>query len=299
MASNSDWAGGLTAVRRFGFGARSGSLAEAARDPRGFVRADLAKTDATLLDAGLLSGADALARLFDEQERIKAERARTASAEATDRAMSATPGGAAVVPAPRTMEAAVPKPAEPSLEQKIFRAEAAARLRAQIEAEVGFVERLVAFWSNHFAISVAKDQFLRVTAGAFEREAIRPHVLGRFADMLVAVERHPAMLNYLDNRQSIGPGSKVGRDEGKGLNENLAREILELHTLGVGGGYDQADVTSFARVLTGWTVGGRGAKPGTVGAFVFHAGAHEPGRQTILGRAYAEAGEAQGLAVLA
>lgn len=303
MSTNPDWAGALTAVRRFGLGARPGSLAEAARDPRGFVRADLARSDASLPDADLPSSAEALARLFDDQKRVEEERRRAASPPASDPAMapppSAPPRAMAGVAEPAAMEAAKPKPAEPSLEQKIFRAEAAARLRAQIEAEVGFVERLVAFWSNHFAVSVAKGQFVRVTAGAFEREAIRPHVLGRFADMLVAVERHPAMLNYLDNQQSIGPGSKVGRKKGKGLNENLAREILELHTLGVAGGYDQADVTSFARVLTGWTVGGRAAKPGTVGAFVFHAGAHEPGSQTVLGRAHAEAGEAQGLAVLA
>ncbi|TGT56722.1 DUF1800 family protein, partial [Mesorhizobium sp. M2E.F.Ca.ET.166.01.1.1] len=109
-----------------------------------------------------------------------------------------------------------------------------------------FVERLVGFWSNHFCVSVAKGQIVRACAGAFEREAIRPFVLGRFADMLLAVEHHPAMLVYLDNQQSIGPDSRAGKRRGRGLNENLAREILELHTLGVDGGYSQADVTSFA-----------------------------------------------------
>ena len=95
---------------------------------------------------------------------------------------------------------------------------------------------------------------MRPIAGAFEREAIRAHVLGRFADMLQAVETHPAMLIYLDNARSIGPNSQAGKNRGRGLNENLAREILELHTLGVRTVYTQDDVTSFAKVITGWTV---------------------------------------------
>ena len=110
------------------------------------------------------------------------------------------------------------------------------------------------FWSNHFCVSVAKGP-VRGLAGAYEREAIRPHVLGRFADMLRAVEQHPAMLIYLDNQVSTGPNSRAGRKGARGLNENLAREILELHTLGVDGGYTQQDVTNLARVITGWSVG--------------------------------------------
>lgn len=149
-------------------------------------------------------------------------------------------------------------------------------------------------------------------SGSLEFEAIRPHVLGRFADMLGAVERHPAMLLYLDQAVSIGPNSPVGQRiaaRGKrkaGLNENLAREILELHTLGVRTGYSQADVTEFARALTGWTVSGIGRSPageraqadGPPGSFVFAANVHEPGERTILGKRYAPAGEAQAQAVL-
>src|SRR5208337_2316265 len=138
------------------------------------------------------------------------------------------------------------KPKEPNAEQRIFREEAMARFLAQISARSGLIERLVAFWSNHFAVSVAKGGFVRASAGAFEREAIRPHVLGKFADLLIAVDQHPAMIFFLDNQRSIGPGSHAGRLDGKGLNENLAREILELHTLGVDGGYSQADVTTLA-----------------------------------------------------
>jgi uncharacterized protein (DUF1800 family) len=143
-----------------------------------------------------------------------------------------------------------PQPPQTPLPQQIFQNEAAARYEAAVGADIGFVERLVWFWSNHFCISADKDIAM---VGAYEREAIRAHVLGRFADMLVAVESHPAMLYYLDNVRSMGANSVAGINGDKGLNENLAREILELHTLGVRSGYSQADVTSFANVLTGWT----------------------------------------------
>ena len=122
------------------------------------------------------------------------------------------------------------------LPQQIYLAEAKARYDAALNADIGFVERLVWFWSNHFCVSADKGP-TRPICGAYEREAIRPHVLGRFADMLLAVETHPAMLLYLDNARSIGPDSIAGIRRGKGLNENLAREILELHTLGVRTGY--------------------------------------------------------------
>ena len=142
------------------------------------------------------------------------------------------------------------QPAAPPLPQQLFQDEAKARFDAALGADIGFVERLVWFWSNHFCISA--DKIVEM-AGPFEREAIRPHVLGRFADLLLAVESHPGMLFYLDNVQSMGANSTAGINRDKGLNENLAREILELHTLGVRSGYTQADVTSFANVITGWT----------------------------------------------
>ena len=144
-------------------------------------------------------------------------------------------------------------------------------------ADCGFTERLVAFWSNHFCISANKGGLARMWAGSFEREAIRPHVLGRFGDMLKAVEQHPAMLFFLDNQQSLGPDSRAGQNRKRGLNENLAREIMELHTLGVGGGYSQDDVTSLARIITGWTFAGRQGQLGAPGSFVFNANAHQPG----------------------
>jgi uncharacterized protein (DUF1800 family) len=133
-----------------------------------------------------------------------------------------------------------------------------------------------------------------------EREAIRPHVLGRFSDLLLAAEQHPAMLLYLDNQQSIGPNSAAARlanRRGKdiGLNENLGREILELHTLGVGA-YTQADVRALATLITGWSIGGntgrlRGGEPG---AFFFREALHEPGDVTLLGKRYPAGGVDQG-----
>ncbi len=156
--------------------------------------------------------------------------------------------------------------------------------RAATAADIGFVERLVWFWSNHFCISA--DNIIAMV-GPYEREAIRPHVLGRFADLLFAAESHPAMLFYLDNVQSMGVDSIAGINRDKGLNENLAREILELHTLGVRSGYSQTDVASFAKVLTGWTWIAP-IEPAHGGEFIFAKRLHEPGEQIVLGKRYAE-----------
>ena len=166
------------------------------------------------------------------------------------------------------MKSAAPAAARdpgPAIPQEIFLEEAKARTKAAAGADIGFAERLVWFWSNHFCVSASKGGNVLQLAGAYEREAIRPHALGRFEDMLVAVETHPAMLLYLDNARSIGPNSPAGQRGGKGLNENLAREILELHTLGVRTVYSQADVTRFADVITGWTVGAAAARAAACG----------------------------------
>ena len=195
--------------------------------------------------------------------------------------------------------AAKPPPQPLNIIQKTYRAEALARLQRAVIADCGITERLVAFWSNHFCISANKGELARIWAGSFEREAIRPHVLGRFSDMLKAVEQHPAMLFFLDNQQSLGPDSRAGQNRKRGLNENLAREIMELHTLGVGSGYSQEDVTSLARIITGWTFAGRQGQLGTPGGFIFNANAHQPGPQQLLGKIYEDDGVAQGEAALA
>lgn len=262
----------LVALHRFGLGARPGDWVHVAADPRGFVRQQL-RPAAALLDGPALQSGDAAYRANRAAERQRDK----------DRAAK-TP--------------ARPGPQPPAIEDKLFRAEIAARFNRTATVEGGLLERLVLFWSNHFAVSIAKGNHLKVLTGPYEREAIRPHVLGRFADMLRAVETHPAMLFYLDNNQSIGPQSRNGLTSHRGLNENLAREILELHTLGVGGGYSQADVTRLARVLTGWTVIWPDDDAIYGGHFTFAVSHHEPGSQTVLGRAYPQEDAGQGLAVL-
>ena len=196
------------------------------------------------------------------------------------------------------------KDALKSLDLKdIALSEMAARMEAAIVSDTPFRERMVAFWSNHFTVSSTRFP-LAVLAGAYEREAIRPYVFGRFEDMVLAVVHHPAMLQYLDNATSIGPHSPAGQRSRRGLNENLAREVLELHTLGVGGGYTQTDVTEFAKILTGWSHGGlrtrkaiRVAGP-IHGHFEFLPLAHEPGPKMLLGRRYEQDGEREGIAAL-
>jgi uncharacterized protein (DUF1800 family) len=188
--------------------------------------------------------------------------------------------------------------------------ESVAALTTRVTTERPFVERLVAFWSNHLCVSTAAKVLVVPLAGGYEREAIRPHVLGRFEDMVLASAQHPAMLVYLDNFQSIGPGSRGAlRGRGRrGLNENYARELLELHTLGVNGGYSQQDVLELAKILTGWTVNGlQNGGPGLRGSaqarqaeigFAFQESLHEPGARTVLGVKYADTGAAQGERVI-
>ncbi|MBV9394568.1 MAG: DUF1800 family protein [Methylobacteriaceae bacterium] len=298
---------GFIALNRFGLGSRrDGDLAAAAADPRGFLRAELAKPGVALLEGENLPHTPVLLRsLYDQNERNRVARLSNEMAEAARAevgpmpiALSMTEAGEAGAPA--AMPPEKPKePPKPPLQQQVFRTETIARLQRVISARPGFVERLVAFWTNHFCVSAVKGPFVRISAGAFERDAIRPYVLGRFRDMLQAVESHPAMLFYLDNQFSIGPNSTVGQRIGRGLNENLAREILELHTLGVNGGYSQADVTALARIITGWTFAGRVSQLGEPGTFVFNANAHEPGSQTVLGRPYDQEDVGKGRAALA
>ena len=197
--------------------------------------------------------------------------------------------------------------------RRIARQEGAASLRARVISTRPFAERLAAFWSNHLCVSVPAKPPIAALAGLYERQVIRPHVFGRFEDMVLASARHPAMLVYLDNVVSMGPNSTAARGlarrgRERGLNENYARELLELHTLGVDGGYGQADVEALASILTGWTVTGfgfadrlvrgrerqrAGAADGGV-AFAFREALHEPGDKTLLGVRYREAGEDEG-----
>jgi uncharacterized protein (DUF1800 family) len=320
-------------------GGASGDLVNAASDPRGFVKADMSRPNGALLEMpGLLSTPALGQAVFAYQAEVKLARETAAKAPASEtnpappaadanaprRGLSLNSAAADISGRPPAMQppekgaagaamqspdAMQPNAAQPNAPrpppqplnviQKTYRAEALARLQRAVIADCGFTERLVAFWSNHFCISANKGELARMWAGSFEREAIRPHVLGRFADMLKAVEQHPAMLFFLDNQQSLGPDSRAAQNRKRGLNENLAREIMELHTLGVGGGYSQDDVTSLARIITGWTFAGRQGQLGAPGSFVFNANAHQPGAQRLLGKVYDNNGVAQGEAALA
>ena len=305
------------ALHRFGFGPRIGSIAAIASDPRGALLAELDRPGiGRISDPDLLSGGEAARAAFHFRQEKRAQRlAERAEREMEKQAASTPPqpgAGAAATPpdaagagmannmagAPENSMAPKPKrDPGPGIPQQLYLEEAKARIDAALGAELGLVERLVWFWSNHFCVSADKGG-VRPLCGAYEREAIRAHVLGRFADMLLAVESHPAMLVYLDNARSIGPDSIAGRNRGKGLNENLAREILELHTLGVRTGYTQDDVTSFAKVITGWTVFPPKQNPERGGEFVFNTRMHEPGPQRVAGKSYADTGIEQGRAVL-
>jgi uncharacterized protein (DUF1800 family) len=295
-------AGGI-GLHRFGLGWRAGQPDDLRIHARDVLLAEIAAGPPPQPVGTTYSGAaeiGAALYAFEDAEKIAREAKRAAGQAAP------APGlqGPAAAPNPipqgqnQMAQPAARAPNEPALPYRTYRDEARARIELALLPDGGFAERLVQFWSNHFCISATKSNMTRIMAGAHEREAIRPHVFGRFSEMLVAAESHPAMLDFLDNRLSIGPGSPAGKRRGRGLNENLAREILELHTLGVSGGYAQADVTSLARIITGWTVVGREGVLGFPGSFAFNAGLHEPGAQPLLGKNYDQPGKAQGIAAL-
>ncbi len=303
----------LRALNGFGLGARAGERKRLG-DARGWLRAQL-QGNSPILQAPAEGSADAIA------DAVRAFRSIGQAVE--QQGPSTAPGAAAEARQQARQQAR-------RALVGIVAAESRAALTERVITERPFVERLVAFWSNHLCVSVGAKILVAPFAGSYEREVIRPHVLGRFEDMLLASATHPAMLVYLDNFQSIGPRSRGGlagrgRGQSRGLNENYARELLELHTLGVDGGYTQQDVQELAKVLTGWTVGGlgraraqqmaprRGRGPldpargrampaqadtdGRIG-FAFQEILHEPGSKTVLGTRYAEAGVEEGERVI-
>ena len=278
----------IIAVNRFGLGAAPGELAAAAADPRSWLTKQIKDDALPIPEFGTLASSG---------EGLKAYPRWIASLGTARNAMSGGSGAAS-----RTVEGTFREQLGP-----IMQAEVSAWLAAAASTPTPFRERLVWFWSNHFTVS-AEKALVFALVGSFEREAIRPHVGGHFADMLLAASRHPAMILYLDNHLSVrkgwrARGLRASRSTAfpapRDLNENLAREILELHSLGVNGGYTQADVTEFARVLTGWTVRPtmfdlNEVSPG----FVFDPERHEPGPRHLLGNRYPQEGMAQGEAVL-
>ncbi|MGS0984651.1 DUF1800 domain-containing protein [Burkholderia glumae] len=287
------------ALNRFGLGARADEPVPT--DPAGWLIDLFSRYEPRPAAWADTPGAVALATHFGDQR----SQLRAGASSPPAAALPAASAGSPTASAAALRQAVNQTIRRESME--VYRDAVDARVASALVTPAPFVERLVHFWANHFAVSIDKGQVAGL-AGAFEMEAIRPHVLGRFEDLLVAVERHPAMQLFLDQTRSVGPDSRAAlradaRDPAhrRGLNENLAREIMELHTLGARSGYTQADVTEFARALTGWSVAGtRGPQPGNAppGAFVFRAAQHEPGARTVLGRRYDQENEAQALAIL-
>lgn len=255
------------AAHRFGFAETS--LAAVRGDPRGWVLAQL-REPAALDEAGLVDGARA-----GELTRHVLRRVLSAPTTAPGMASSGAADDAA---RQRDPDRARLRSANLEAAQR--------RWQHVIATPTPVAERWTLFWSNHFCVAATKGTTLGLVA-PHEREAIRPHAFGRFRDLLRAATLHPAMLLYLDNAQSIGPNSRAGQRRERGLNENLARELLELHTLGVDGGYTQADVTSLAKLLTGWTVSREGPL-----AVEFRRVIHEPGDKHVLGHRYREGTQA-------
>ena len=288
------------AENRFGLGVRGNTPAPGG-DPRGWAEAQLGHFDPHV--AGLPNSRSVALELADYlQEKTLARRAAQAGPKPVESMMTAAAMPNKALRTPEVKAAA-------QAGREAYATLVGARINNALVTPTPFAERMTHFWANHFAVSAQKQTTVGF-AGLLEFEAVRPHVMGRFADMLLAVEQHPAMLFYLDQATSVGPDSMLAQRGGpragkRGLNENLAREILELHTLGVRTGYAQADVTEFARALTGWTVAGvgRGSAArfvtGEPGAFAFVEGLHEPGDRTIVGKRYRADGEGQGRAILA
>ena len=270
------------AVTRFGLGARPGELATVAADPPGWVHSQIRPAEGADQPQATPESAATRLRAFREYQvdrRAMREGGADANKDPVQIAARMLREGTAV--------------------------DFLARARLAATTPAGFRERWALFWANHFTVSAVKLVTATVV-GPFEQEAIRPNVFGRFEDLLVASTAHQAMLLYLDQAQSVGPNSPAGEYLKRrpmpgitgGINENLAREILELHTVGIDSGYSQEDVTEFARALTGWSVGGQREVAKQQGEFVFRLNAHQPGARTIMGKTYRSAGLEQAGAVL-
>ncbi len=293
------------ALTRFGLGARPGDIESVAGDPQGWLIAQIRPIGAPMPADGLpttrnrLSAWQTFQTSQRERRRDRADAAETtgapdqmasASTTAADRPPASADAGAnAEARFDATMTA------RRELRQQSDQ-EFLMRTRHGSTTSAGFAERWALFWANTLSVSATKFPSA-VFMGPYEREAIRPNVFGPFEDLLVAAETHPAMLVYLDQAQSVGPNSRNGQQTGAGLNENLAREIMELHTLGADAGFTQSDVTELARALTGWAMP-RAREGETEKVFNFYPRLHEPGPRTILGKTYAEGGLDQGQAIL-
>ena len=297
------------AAHRFGFGPRPGELRTIAGDPRGWVKAQLGPRRALPAQIAALPPAEDDLLAFGRwlvQRRLNGGNAARVEERAERQGITRE----------ELQRLSIEEDFVANFRQRVTRA-VGARVEAAVTSDAPAHERLVHFWSNHFTVSTAKPGAIALPP-SFEKDAIRPHVGGRFADMLAASTKHPGMIVYLDNWLSIGPNSVAAQRPNRarrlpgggrptGINENLAREIMELHTLGVNGGYTQSDVQTLAAIITGWTyerprlrdlLNEQTATRDGAALFEFDENAHEPGPKTLLNRTYAQNGVAQGEAAL-
>ena len=279
---------GAIAVTRFGLGARPGELATASADPQGWLKAQIAASGGEQPQGPLPTGRAAFTAYMTALQEFRQIK--------RDAPATTPPDGTVSNGAPDDLKAQRKALLAPI--RNGVRDEMVARTRLATATAQPFRERWTLFWANHFTVSAAKPK-AAMLAGPFEREAIRPHVFGRFETLLVASSTHPGMLMYLDQERSTGPNSLAGARRVAGLNENLAREILELHTVGPDSGYTQADVTEFARALTGYSIGVDRDGFDQAGVALFRPNLHEPGPRTVMGRRYPEGGSEQARAILA
>lgn len=297
------------AAHRFGLGPRPGELRVIAGDPRGWVKNQLDPQRALPAPIAALPPAEDDLLAFGRwlaRRRLRGPNAQRMEDRAERQGVTQE----------ELQRLSIEDEFVETFRERVTRA-VGARLEAAMTTETPVHERLVHFWGNHFTVSTAKPGAVALPP-SFEKDAIRPHIGGRFADMLLASTKHPGMIVYLDNWLSIGPNSQAAQHPNRGrrlpgggrptgVNENLAREILELHTLGVNGGYAQRDVQALAAIITGWTyqrprlrdlVSDRVAERDGATLFEFDADAHEPGPKTLLNRTYPQTGVAQGEAAL-
>ncbi len=263
------------AVNRFGYGARGNELIKAKANPRKWLESQLKEIEFT---DGLPSSDEVFLAYgkFQQQKKLLKKQKKKENTTKNKR----------------------------EDKQNMMRNNAARRtyvkmssiaLKQAINSEHSVSWRLLDFFSNHFSVS-SKGRLMLGLSPTLEREAIAPNLLGNFSDLLLAVMQHPAMIIYLNNEKSFGANSRLAKKRKVGLNENLAREIMELHTLGVNGGYRQNDVIELAKAMTGWSVKRPKKEHGS--GFVFREYGHEPGNRTLLGKNYAQRGIQQGQQML-
>lgn len=260
------------AVNRFGYGARDDELAQAKADPKKWLSSQLQ----TIQFSDNQPSSDDIfvdhAKFQKQKKLMKQQQKQAQGSQAQDKNKMIK-----------------------SAARKTYMKMSAASLKQAITSRHSVSWRLLDFFSNHFSVSTSGRLMVGLSP-TLEREAIAPNLLGNFEELLLAVEQHPAMLIYLNNEKSFGANSRMAKKRKIGLNENLAREIMELHTLGVDGGYSQIDVIELAKGITGWSVKNTKKEHGT--GFVFRAYGHEPGTRILLGKKYAQRGIMQGQQML-